>query len=183
MYLWTKKPKSRGVDLYIDEDNFYTFQARLLMRSIRIKRNPRLEKFGTKIDDVEVDIYTPFLCNLPVPPRDFFEKHWFSRVEGFRVAIPEVLLLLKGQASRERWSSEKGMKDRSDLISLLAFGDIKFDLLKKTLGRVRRERRDTRNDRTGPEGKSSRVRVPRSNPPARRNKNEETSRKRTQKPN
>jgi hypothetical protein len=42
-----------------------------------------------------------------------------------------VLLLLKAQAAKERWGSEKGFKDRVDIISLLSFVDLKFDVLEK----------------------------------------------------
>lgn len=133
VYFWTRKLKSRDVDLYIDQENFYKLQAEALERGFTIKRNPRLKKFEVLIDDVETDIYTPFLCNLAVPCDDVFRERWFSVIEGFKIALPEVLLLLKAQVARERWHAEKGMKDRADLISLLAFADLKFDYLRRLL--------------------------------------------------
>lgn len=135
VYFWTRKLKSRDIDIYIDQDNFYRLQGELLGRDHIVKRNPRLRKLEALIEGVEVDIYTPFLCNLVVPCKDVLEGGWFSDIEGFRVATPEVLLLLKAQAARERWHAEKGMKDRADLISLIAFADLKFDLLRELLGR------------------------------------------------
>jgi hypothetical protein len=54
-------------------------------------------------------------------------------IEGFKVAIPEVLLLLKAQAARDRWHAEKGLKDRVDIISLLKFADVKQDAFKQML--------------------------------------------------
>jgi hypothetical protein len=54
-------------------------------------------------------------------------------IEGFKVAIPEVLLLLKAQAAQNRWHAEKGLKDRVDIISLLKFADVKRDVLEQML--------------------------------------------------
>ncbi|MEW6222411.1 MAG: nucleotidyltransferase [Candidatus Hadarchaeota archaeon] len=133
VYLWARKLKSRDIDIYMDQNNFYRLQAEALKWSLHVKRNPRLKKFEVVVDGVEVDIYTPFMCNLVVPCLDIFREKMISNVEGFKVATPEVLLLLKAQAAGERWGSEKGMKDRMDIISLLAFVDLKFGALKKLL--------------------------------------------------
>jgi hypothetical protein len=54
-------------------------------------------------------------------------------IEGFKVAVPEVLLLLKAQAAQDRWHAEKGLKDRVDIISLLRFAGVKRDVLEQTL--------------------------------------------------
>lgn len=133
VYLWARKLKSRDIDIYIDQDNFYRLQARALKDGLTIKRNPRLKEFEALIEGVEVDIYTPFMCNLVIPCVDVFREGMVSNVEGFRVAAPEVLLLLKAQAAKERWGSEKGLKDRVDIISLLAFVDMKPGLMKRLL--------------------------------------------------
>lgn len=53
--------------------------------------------------------------------------------ERFKVAIPEVLLLLKAQATKDRWHAEKGLKDRVDISSLLKFADAKLDVLEQML--------------------------------------------------
>jgi len=133
VYLWTKKLKSRDIDIYIDQENFYTLQSKLLQRDHALKRNVRLMKFEALIEDVEVDIYTPFMSNLAVPCLDVFNKMLYSLIERFKVAIPEVLLLLKVQAAQQRWHAEKGVKDRVDIISLLKFADIKRELLEQML--------------------------------------------------
>ena len=133
VYFWAKKLKSRDIDIYIDQENFYALQVEALNGDFTIKRNPRLKEFEVLMDGVEVDIYTPFMCNLVVPCADVFREDLVSNIEGFDVAAPEVLLLLKAQAAGERWHAEKGMKDRADIISLLAFVDIKFRLLKQLL--------------------------------------------------
>jgi len=133
VYLWARKLKSRDIDIYLDQDNFYRLQAEALKAGFTIKRNPRLKKFEALIDGVEVDVYTPFMCNLVVPCLDVFHKGMVSNIGGFRVAAPEVLVILKAQAAKERWHAEKGMKDRADIISLLAFVDLKLDLLGELL--------------------------------------------------
>ncbi|MBO3802837.1 MAG: hypothetical protein JTT11_03020 [Candidatus Brockarchaeota archaeon] len=134
VYLWTKRLKSRDIDIYIDQDNFYRLQSELTLRDCALKRNFRLKKFEALVGDVEVYIYTPFMSGLAVPCADVFEKKLFSSIERFKVAIPEVLLLLKAQAACERWHAEKGVKDRVDIIALLEFADIKRGLLERMLG-------------------------------------------------
>jgi hypothetical protein len=133
VYMWTRKLKSRDIDIYIDQENFYKLQSELLQKNYALKRNVRLKKFEAIIDDVEVDIYTPFMSNLAVPCLDVFNKKLYSLIERFNVVIPEVLLLLKAQAAQQRWHAEKGVKDRVDIISLLKFAGIKRDLLEQIL--------------------------------------------------
>jgi len=82
---------------------------------------------------VEVDIYAPFVSKLVIPCLDVFDRKLYSVIEGFKVTIPEVLLLLKAQAAQDRWHAEKGLKDRVDIISLLKFADVKPDVLKQML--------------------------------------------------
>ena len=133
VYFWTRKLKSRDIDVYIDQKNFYKLQSELTLRGYALKRNVRLMKFEALISDVEVDIYTPFVSRLVIPCLDVFDRKLSSVIEGFKVAIPEVLLLLKAQAARDRWHAEKGLKDRVDIISLLKFADVKRDVLEQML--------------------------------------------------
>jgi len=133
VYLWARKLKSRDIDVYVDQKNFYRLQSELTRRGHALKRNVRLMKFEALISDVEVDIYTPFMSRLVVPCLDVFNRKLYSVIEGFNVAIPEVLLLLKAQVAQERWRAEKGLKDRVDIISLLKFADIKRDILEQML--------------------------------------------------
>lgn len=130
VYLWARKLKSRDIDVYLDQDSFYRLQGQLSQRGIPVRKNPRLRKFEAIITGVDVDIYTPFLSRLVIPCADVFRDRLFSVVEGFNVAIPEALLLLKAQVAGERWNSEKGLKDRVDIISLLAFVDVKAQAMK-----------------------------------------------------
>lgn len=133
VYLWIRKLKSRDIDVYIDQESFYKLQSELTQRGYALKRNVRLKKFEALISDVEVDIYTPFVSRLVIPCSDVFDRKLYSVIEGFKVAIPEVLLLLKAQAAQDRWHAEKGLKDRVDIISLLKFADVKRDVLEQML--------------------------------------------------
>ena len=133
VYLWTRKLKSRDIDVYVDQNNFYRLQSELTQRGYALKRNVRLMNFEALIGDVEVDIYTPFVSKLVIPCLDVFDRKLYSVIEGFKVTIPEVLLLLKAQAAQDRWHAEKGLKDRVDIISLLKFADVKPDVLKQML--------------------------------------------------
>lgn len=133
VYLWTRKLKSRDIDVYIDQKNFYKFQSELTQKGYALKRNVRLMKFEALISDVEVDIYTPFVSRSVIPCLDVFDRKLYSVIEGFKVTIPEVLLLLKAQAAQDRWHAEKGLKDRVDIISLLKFADVKRDVLEQML--------------------------------------------------
>ena len=133
VYLWTRKLKSRDIDVYVDQKNFYKLQSELTQRGYALKRNVRLMRFEALIGDVEVDIYTPFVSKLVIPCLDVFDRKLYSVIEGFKVTIPEVLLLLKAQAAQDRWHAEKGLKDRVDIISLLKYADVKPDVLKQML--------------------------------------------------
>ena len=86
VYLWTGKLKSREVDVYIDQENFYKLQSDLTLRGYALKRNVRLMKFEALISDVEVDIYTPFMSKLVIPCSDLFDRKLYSMIEGFKVA-------------------------------------------------------------------------------------------------
>jgi len=125
VYFWVKKLKSRDIDICIDQNSFYKLQNELQRQNILVKKNPRLKKMEAVVAGVDVDIYTPFMSNLILPCSAFHEHRWFTDIEGFDVALPEPLLLLKAQVAEERWTSEKGMKDRIDIISLLMYSDWK----------------------------------------------------------
>lgn len=139
IYLWTKKLKSRDIDLCINQENFYKLQQELQQRNHALKRNIRLMKFEAIIDTVEVDIYTPFISKLIVPCLDILDNKLYSSIELFKVAQPEALLLLKAQAAQQRWHSEKGVKDRVDIISLIKYADIKKDTLTQMLKKYDQE--------------------------------------------
>ena len=145
VYLWTHKLKSRDIDLIINQENFYRLQQQLLQQNYALKRNVRLMKFEAIIDTVEVDIYTPFISKLTVPCLDILNNKMYSSIELFKVAQPEALILLKTQAAQQRWHSEKGIKDRIDILSLIKYADLNKDTLTQMLKKYDKEHtlRDT----------------------------------------
>ena len=66
-----------------------------LQRGYALKRNVRLQKFEVLIGNVEVDVYTPFMCNLVIPCSGVLQEKLYSIIEGFNVATPEALLILR----------------------------------------------------------------------------------------
>jgi len=123
VYFWTHRLKSRDIDLCMNQESFYKLQSELQKENVYVNRNPRLRMYEAKIGAIEVDIYTPFQSNLTIPLATLFERKWHTNIEGYELALPEVLLLLKSQAARERWNSERGVKDRVDLLALLLYTD------------------------------------------------------------
>jgi len=111
-YLWTKSHKSRDIDVIID---FSTLEK--LRTDYELRKNDNLKKYEIIIDEIEIDIYVPHYSQLTIPVEKV-EKET-TLIEGFRVARPEALLILKQGAHLEREHSEKGIKDELDIMSIL----------------------------------------------------------------
>lgn len=116
-YLLTKAVKSKDIDIIADFEALGGIREKYGM-----KKNPKLKKYETVVDEISVDIYVPHYSEFPISPGDMM-KNTVS-IEGFRVVRPEVLLLLKQRAEMNRHDSVKGQKDRVDIISLLLKSDI-----------------------------------------------------------
>ena len=125
-YLWTKTHKSKDIDIIIDLKTLY-----ILKENYRLIKNDRLKKYEIKIDDIDIDIYVPHYSKLSLPV-EFIQKN-VTVVEGFKVIIPEVLLILKQGAELDRGHSIKGQKDRIDIMTLLFYSDIDFKKYKEIL--------------------------------------------------
>ena len=125
-YLWTKTHKSKDIDIIIDLKTLY-----ILKENYRLIKNDRLKKYEIKIDDIDIDIYVPHYSKLSLPV-EFIQKN-VTVVEGFKVIIPEVLLILKQGAELNRGYSIKGQKDRIDIMTLLFYSDIDFKKYKEIL--------------------------------------------------
>lgn len=130
VYLWTGAMKSADVDLFVTDESLWKIGA-------RVKRHPKLKKYHALIDDVDIDIYTPSVCDLAVSAGEVFEKRWYALVKEFNVLLPEPLLVLKCEAARARWAGRKGFKDRCDVLSLLRFEKLDFKTLRKLLPRYK----------------------------------------------
>lgn len=127
-YLWTKSHKSKDIDIAVDFDELEKLKGRF-----RLNKNDSLRKYEFKLDEVDIDIYVPYYSKLCLP-LEFVIKN-FTRIEGLKVVKPEILLILKQGAEIDRGESEKGLKDRIDIMDLLLKADIDFkkyrDILNK----------------------------------------------------
>jgi len=130
VYLLTRAIKSLDIDIYMNFEDFFGVQSKLAERGIFITFNQRLKKYGTKIEEVDIDIYTPDQCNLTVPCKDVFDNKWLEVVEGFKIIKTEPLLLLKLSSEFSRKNKLKGFKDRVDILALIT----KLDIDTKFLG-------------------------------------------------
>jgi len=117
IYLWTKQQKSKDIDIVVEINELQKLKQNNLIK------NDRLKKYEIKLEEIDVDIYVEYFSELAIPVSDL--KKYSSKVEGFSVVLPEVLLILKQKAEIDREYSVKGEKDRIDIMSILLF--TKFD--------------------------------------------------------
>lgn len=125
VYLWAKSHKSKDVDIVIDFK-----ELNKLKLNYKLKKNDALKKYEIKINDVDIDIYVPFYSRLPL--LENIDDN-ISNIEGFRVVTPEALIVLKQSAEINRSNTEKGLKDRIDILDLLLKCQINFKEYKKIL--------------------------------------------------
>lgn len=125
VYLWTKSHKSKDIDIVVSQK-----ELGKLKFGYTLNKNDSLKKYEIKIDDVDIDIYLPYYSKLPL--LDSINNH-ASVIEGFKVLKPEALLVLKQAAEISRKDSEKGLKDRIDIMDLLIQCDINFLTYKNVL--------------------------------------------------
>lgn len=118
-WFYAKTVKSKDIDLYIDFEDFFRLQKKFSQQGIFININKKLKKYQAKIDEIDIDIYTPHYCPLLIPCKDVFSEKWFEIIEGLKVISPEPLLILKLHAEENRNQTIKGFKDRVDVLSLL----------------------------------------------------------------
>ena len=126
VYLYTKALKSRDIDIIVDHS--------VLMRlkeSYDLRKNDRLKKYEFISDRVEVDTYVPYYSSLGIPAEEIQNKA--LSLSGFSVPTPEHLLVTKQKAEIDRTGSEKGMKDRIDIIALLLQADLDMGAYRRIL--------------------------------------------------
>jgi len=130
-WLYSQSAKSKDIDIYINFDDFFKLQNFFINKGIAVNFNRRLNKYEIKTEEIDIDIYTPDHCNLIISCKEVFNKKMFKNVNGFDVVLPEVLLLLKLDAEKERHNTIKGFKDRIDILSLIYRTELDKDLLSK----------------------------------------------------
>lgn len=112
-YLLTKKMKSKDVDIIVD----FPILTRI-KEEFGLKKNEKLKKYETIINEISIDIYVPYYSKL-ILPIELIQKNT-RIVDGIKVPQPEILLILKQQAEIARGEkSLKGQKDRVDILSIL----------------------------------------------------------------
>ena len=124
VYLLARAQKSKDIDIIVDIGTLQQVKS-----SYDLRKNDALRKYEIKVDEVDVDIYVPFYSRLAMP----LEKVEALKIEGFDVARVEELLILKQAAERDRGHSEKGEKDRIDIMSLLLNCGVDWKRYKKIL--------------------------------------------------
>ena len=128
-YLWTGLHKSKDIDVVIKDFKDLNF----LKKEHDLRKNDHLKKYEIKFEEIDLDIYVPFYSELAIPCEDV-KKHT-TKIQGFEVVKPEVLLILKQGAEEDREHSVKGEKDRVDIMTLVLYADVNFkeyfNLLKK----------------------------------------------------
>ena len=129
-YLWTQTNKSKDIDLVVSIETLDTIKKHYLLQ-----KNDRLRKYEIKIDEIDIDIYVPYYSNLALP----LENLSFEMIEGLKVIKVEELLILKQGAEQDRSLSEKGEKDRIDIMSIMFFCDVDFKRYKEILQSVKKE--------------------------------------------
>ncbi|MBI4174249.1 MAG: hypothetical protein HY517_01280 [Candidatus Aenigmarchaeota archaeon] len=114
VYLWTRSQKSKDVDIIVDVRTLAELKKRYDLR-----KNDIMRKYEIKIDGIDIDIYVKHYSKLLMEGET-------AKIEGFTVAKPEWLLALKQTAEISRSESEKGAKDRIDIMGMLLKCDIDF---------------------------------------------------------
>ena len=124
VYLYTKKIKSKDIDIIID----YEELGRLKTKYELIK-NERLKKYEINLGEFDIDIYLPYYSKIGFPLERI--GNYTQNISGYIVPRIEVLLAMKLFAYQDRKNSLKGDKDRLDIVSLLDSVDINWKLIKK----------------------------------------------------
>ncbi len=119
IWLWTKQQKSKDVDIVV------SIKELQKLKSENMSKNNRLKKYEVKEGEIDIDIYVEHFSELTISPEKL--KNYSEKVEGFKVASPESLLILKQGAYKDRKNSVKGEKDLIDILSILFFSDINLN--------------------------------------------------------
>ncbi|MBN2423073.1 hypothetical protein JXB41_07660 [Candidatus Woesearchaeota archaeon] len=119
-YLWTKLHKSKDIDIILEDFNSLNY----LKQNYNLTKNDNLKKYEIKIEEIDVDIYVAHYSELGIPINEI-KKHT-TKIENITVVRPEILLILKQTAEKQRQDSIKGQKDRIDILTLVFNVEIDF---------------------------------------------------------
>lgn len=127
-WLYSKSHKSKDIDIIVDFE-----ELGKIRQMFDLKKNDRLRKYEFRLEEIDVDVYVEHFSRLAIPAEDAVKDA--RKIEGFEVVKPEVLLALKQGAEQARGESEKGLKDRVDIMDLLLKSGIDFREYGKLLER------------------------------------------------
>lgn len=127
VYLLAKQKKSKDIDIVLGIRELEMFKTEGL------RKNENLRKYEIKRGEIDIDIYVEYYSKLAIPAEDV--SKFSIKLDGFNVAPPELMLVLKQSAFIDREYFVKGEKDKIDIISLVFFTDVDFrkyyDILKE----------------------------------------------------
>ena len=126
VFLYTRALKSKDIDIIVDYQ-----ELSKMKKEFEVLKNQRLKKYEAKGDGFDIDIYLPHFSN-PGLPAEEIGKLAISK-EGFKLPIPEALLILKQRVFEQRKGTPKGNKDKIDIFSLLSLGELNWRKYKKIL--------------------------------------------------
>jgi len=126
IFFYTKALKSKDIDIIVDYDQLEKFK-----KNFSIFKNERLKKYEVKIEEIDIDIYLPYFSDLKFPIEEI--KNYLQSLEGFKVAIPEILLILKIETYTERKGTTKGEKDFLDIFILISKKKIDWKVYKELI--------------------------------------------------
>jgi len=126
IYFYTHGLKSKDIDIIVSLETLGK-----LKQKFDVYKNERLRKYEIKIEGIDIDIYVPYWSDLGLSINKVTENT--VSLEGFRLPSKEILLILKLFVYSQRKASLKGKKDLIDIISLLYFDNINWELLNHIL--------------------------------------------------
>lgn len=130
VYLLTKQHKSKDIDLIIEIKDLDALKSEY---KENLRKNDSLKKYEIKEGEIDIDIYLEYYSRFVIPAEDL--KNYIVSIEGFKIARPEILLILKQAAYQSRKNSVKGEKDKIDIASLAFFTDIDFKFYHSVLNK------------------------------------------------
>jgi hypothetical protein len=131
VWLLTHQQKSKDIDIVVGLDELQKFKSQ------NLGKNEKLKKYEIKKEEIDIDIYLEHYSKLAIPAEDI--NSYTIKTQGFEVASPELLLILKQSAYNDRKDSVKGEKDKIDIVSLTFFSDVNFKKYYKILKKYKLE--------------------------------------------
>lgn len=132
VFLYTKALKSKDIDIVMEYEELSEMRSEL-----DIFKNLRLKKYEAKRGGIDVDIYLPYFSNPGLPAEEI--KKFVISKQGFKIPLPEILLILKQKVFKERKDSPKGNKDKLDIFSLFMLKEFNWQRYKKFLKNYKTE--------------------------------------------